>query len=130
VEVEKLADKIVELCGNRFVVALHNNRGGFSIRWYEQGGESYRGAHSLVHRGKVGTEHDFVIVTWRTLYEMFAVADYGVVYQEPSHDVNDGSLSYRYGRDGVPYVNVETSYSAGDTQWNIVKFAYELYMRE
>src|SRR3989344_3845011 len=119
-QIASFASAVLELVGvRRPLIALHNNRGGlFRLATYQKGGLMYRDGKTFAHEGKTG-RHNFVIVTKRELADKFVELGVSVVYQPLAADVNDGSLSYRYGRDGVAYVNVETLFGQRDLQMRL-----------
>ncbi|MBI2610716.1 hypothetical protein HYW60_02150 [Candidatus Kaiserbacteria bacterium] len=131
VAVQSLADRILALCASSMpLVALHNNAGrGYGILSYAKVGLYYRGnGKTFVHIG-AGGAYNFVIVTTEDLFAKFTKQNVSVVYQDPAHDINDGSLSYRYGKDGKSYINVETLLGKRDVQWQMVRDIHGMLMK-
>ena len=126
--VQAFADRILVLCGNPPVlVALHNNSGGtFGLHSYLPGGTDYLGAgKSYAHLGEGGV-NNFLIVTTMDLFTTFANRKVSVAYQVPAYDKNDGSLSYRFGKDGKAYINVEVLLGRRELQMQIVRGIHKM----
>src|SRR3989344_2644997 len=129
-EVKKFADAILSIIGaGQPPIALHNNRGvGFGLSSYERRGLFASGSgKTLVYRGTTGGQN-FYVVTAHALFEGFLRKGISVVYEPRGY--NDGSLSYRYARDGIPYINVETVFGQRELQMQLAREAADLIMRK
>lgn len=128
--VSVFAGAILDFIGEkRPLIALHNNRGaGYGLSSYERSSsiQSADGG-TMVYRGATGG-HNFFLVTVQEFFASFLRRDISVVY-EP-HGLNDGSLSYRYSKDGVAYINIETIFGQRELQMQLAREAAALMMQK
>lgn len=133
----KLADAIMTACGRSGpIIALHNNAGGvdrrgrsrYGLSWYERGGPLHLGMYSEVARMN-GDEQRFVVVTDRDSFEVLSEMGQNVVFQDPAHDIDDGSMSSFAGSRHRPYFNIEAAFQDTEGQWKSLEAVLALYER-
>jgi hypothetical protein len=123
--VRELANRILHACGGGPIIALHNNKGsGYGIPWYENGGQLYRGKHTLVSRESDNLQN-FIVVTDEESFELLAETGQNVVLQDPANDIDDGSMSYYFGIHEQPYFNIEAAHGDIEGQWVSLLAVYD-----
>lgn len=131
-QVARLATAILKECGtNGPVVAMHNNRGGtdtmgnprYGLSWYEKGGASFLGMHTEVARMNAN-DQSFIVVTDEDAFESLAESGQNVVFQNPVRDIDDGSMSYYFGRQKRLYFNIEAGYGDEAGQWRSLQSVF------
>ncbi len=105
-EVRKLAEAVTKVIFSKtsLIVGIHNNTNGGNLS-----AVGYQSNHAEAQAVYVNPEHDaddFFFVTSRTIFIGLKKLGYNVVLQA-SPIADDGSLSVRCQRSGLPYVNVE-----------------------
>lgn len=116
-EVQGFADAVLAVYGPApLLITLHNNtEGEYSALTYAPGGELARDA-AAVHLPPGADPDDFFFVTEAWLYGALAAEGFAVVLQDNERVTDDGSLSVRAARSGVPYVNVEARHGHREEQ--------------
>lgn len=130
-ELRKLASAILDLTGRTgSVIALHNNSGAsFGLSAYQHGGMYYRGDQkTFAYLGTDGPQN-VVVVTRRELFDEFVHRKLTVAYQLPRSDKDDGSMSYWFGSNDLPYINIDTRIDNAGVQWDIVRIAHSLFTK-
>lgn len=121
--VARLADALVQamvpaqglaLGPARLIVALHNNRRGYTMDSYGPKGE-YAGEAAAVARQPGADAGDFFLVTQRDAFDALQRAGFNAVLQRPEPR-DDGSMSVRWAGPRPRYVNVEARHDHGPAQ--------------
>jgi hypothetical protein len=98
------------------VVTLHNNtEAGYSAESYAPGGDAAAEAR-LLHVAPGTDPDDFFFVTDEGLFDRLRIAGFNVILQDNARATDDGSLSVRAARAGLPYVNAEAQHGHRDVQ--------------
>jgi hypothetical protein len=108
------ADKIGEFAGfltgmlNKYqkIVAVHNNKRGYSIKDYLQGGQ-YQNDSELTFWNDKASPNDFFYVTEKQHFDFFKNKNLSVVLQNGQSVTDDGSLSVYCGLNNLVYINSE-----------------------
>jgi len=111
------------------VVVLHNNTndGTFTIGSFLPGGECAADA-ARAQRASDQDPDDFFLVTRPVEYELLAEMGWNVVLQSPD-GADDGSLSVRCARQGLPYINIEAQHARrGHEEANSAMIVDALYV--
>lgn len=104
-----------------FIVALHNNtEGALSVRSFVDSPDAEE-----VHVAADMDPDDFLYVTRRSDFVYFKARGHNVVLQHPAAR-DDGSLSVRCQRLGIPYINVEVQHGKQSLQEAMLLDAYQL----
>ena len=116
-EVQDFADAVLEVYGPApLFIALHNNtEGEYSAASYAPGGDLAQDA-AAVHLPPGADPDDFFFVTEGWLYDALVEEGFPVVLQDNVAVTDDGSLSVRAARNGLPYVNVEAQHGHREQQ--------------
>lgn len=113
--VARLADALTQaLAPARVIVALHNNRRGYTMDSYAPGGE-YAGEAAALARRPGADAGDFFLATQREVFDALQAAGFNAVLQRAAPR-DDGSMSVRWAGPRPVYVNVEARHDHGDEQ--------------
>lgn len=126
-EVRKFAERLLELIPEqpKMIVALHNNtHGQFSIQSYAKGSKRNIEAEKI-NINEQHDEDDFFLTTDGDLYKYLASKNFNVVLQKKDDPVDDGSLSIYCGKQGLPYVNLETEHGKMDVYSEMMRVLLE-----
>jgi hypothetical protein len=108
------------------IIALHNTVDGiFSVESFLPGGKLGRDAaevHISPHRSKF----DFFYVTEKDFFDYLCERDFNVILQDNANGTDDGSLSIRFARKRIPYINIEAEMGHLDVQIEMVKVSREM----
>jgi hypothetical protein len=108
------------------IIALHNNsEGALSITSYLPGAEHAASAKS-VRVAATRSSDDFFYVTDQRFFDYLKQRDFNVTLQDNANVPDDGSLSVYFGRQGIPYVNIEAEVSHLNAQIEMVRVACEM----
>lgn len=129
-EVQGFAEAVLEVYGtNPLFITLHNNsEGEYSALSYAAGGD-LSGDAAEVHIAPGGDPDDFFFVTERWLYDALAGQGFAVVLQHNQQVTDDGSLSVRAARSGIPYVNVEAQHGHREQQVRMLEALHRALQR-
>ncbi len=106
-EVEKFAETITNLLAKyETIIAVHNNKRGYSLKDYLKGGSLARDAGEVYQNPKM-SPHDFFFVVERGEFELIKGKGINVVLQSASTVTDDGSLSVFCQQKGIKYLNCE-----------------------
>lgn len=120
----------IEFSAMNFVVTIHNNTNErYSSRSYAEDGDLAVDARS-VHLASDFDHDDFYFVTTEALFESLKAHGGNVVLQDNAQATDDGSLSIRAGRHGIPYVNVEAQHGHVDVQREMLEVLHQVLLQD
>lgn len=101
------------------IVGIHNNTdGNLSAQSYKNG-DNKAEAKVVYINPKLDLD-DFFFVTKQRIFDLLKKKDFNVVLQNPSV-ADDGSLSVRCQRNGLPYVNIEAQVGHSAVQKKMIE---------
>lgn len=105
--VARFAESITNLLAKYdTIVAVHNNKRGYSLKDYLKGGSLVRDAEEVFQNSKM-SPHDFFFVVDRSDFEFIKGKKINVVLQSAATVTDDGSLSVYCQQKGIRYLNCE-----------------------
>ena len=108
------------------IIALHNTvDGAYSIESYRPGAE-HGAATAELHLSPNRSRFDFFYVTDRRFFDFIKARDYNVILQDNQKVPDDGSLSVHFGKQGIPYLNIEAEMGHLNAQIDMVRLAREM----
>lgn len=108
------------------VVAVHNNTDiNYSIKSYLPGGDEAQNTKKIHVTNQMDAD-DFIYTTDENFFEKFKARDINVILQDNEGYVNDGSLSVYCGKNGVPYINIETQKGHLKQQIELIEIVLEI----
>ncbi len=102
------------------VIAVHNNKRGYSLKDYLTGG-AYEKDAADVHRVNGTSPNDFYFVVERDDFDALKAKGINVVLQSASSVTDDGSLSVYCQQKGIRYLNCEAFDGHLSQQINMLK---------
>lgn len=129
-EVQGFADAVLEVYGSApLLITLHNNsEGEYSAASYAPGGDLAQDA-AAVHLPPGSDPDDFFFVTEGRLYDALVEEGFPVVLQDNEQVTDDGSLSVRAARSGLPYVNIEAQHGHREQQIRMLEALHRVLAR-
>jgi hypothetical protein len=123
---KELSKRVIDFVDDyKMIVAMHNNTDSFySILSYQEGGAEAQNT-KLLHVNPNLDPDDFIYTTSIVLFERFRSIGLNVILQDNDNCVDDGSLSVYCGKNGQPYVNIETQHGHLDEQLELMKIVLE-----
>lgn len=112
-----------ELNQQPVIIALHNTgNGGLSIKSYKPAQALDRAA-DRVHETRSRSAGDFFYVTDERFFAWLKEHDYNVMLQDNANVPDDGSMSVYFGRQNIPYLNIEANNNHLEEQIEMVRAA-------
>jgi len=105
----------------RWLVALHNTSGDYSIEGYLKGASYEKDAADLFVNAK-RHKGDFFFTSDREAFIKIRNSGFNVVFQNNDLVIDDGSLSVYCGQNGIPYINIEALHGHLEQQMEMVEF--------
>ncbi len=127
-EVWNFAEHLVDefrLTDRPSINTLHNTMGDLTVEAYTGGGKFEQNA-SRVSVNPARSTGNFFLVTTERDYNTLSEKGWNVVLQDEQNVEEDGSLSVRSQKEGIPYVNVEAELGETDTQRKMISELYSV----
>ncbi len=116
------------ISGSKCIIAVHNNTDG------SYAADSYYGEYKRdgkkININKSEDYDDFFFVTRDEEFEYLKSKGYNVILQDNDNVRDDGSLSVYCGKNGIPYVNVETQNGKYGKQYEMIEIIVEKIINE
>jgi hypothetical protein len=129
-EVNNLAEFILSkiIKDSKYIIAVHNNTDG------SYAADSYYGEYKKdgkkIYLNKSEDYDDFFFVTNDDDFEYLKSKGYNVILQDNDNVRDDGSLSVYCGKNGIPYINVETQNGKYAKQHQMIEIIVEKIINE
>lgn len=120
--VKTLAKSILSYVSDKSVIiAMHNNTDvNYSIKSYLPDGDEAKNTKEVYVNPDMDPD-DFIYTTEKKFYERLKAKKINVILQDNRKYVNDGSLSVYCGKNGIPYINIETQKGHFEEQVQLIE---------